>query len=253
MHCHIDLYANPGAVLDRVVQERIYVLAVTTTPLAWRGTSDLTALAPRVQVGLGLHPELVAQRHQEVDLLCSMIGDAKYIGEVGLDGSPPHKAVFPLQQRVFDRILEASTARGGRLMTIHSRGAVSAVLDSLQVRPSAGTAILHWFSGTRRELERAVRMGCWFSVGPAMLRTKKGKALAEAMPKERVLTETDGPFGQKARQPLMPWDVVDAVNALASLWKCDKFDANKLINNNLRTLLAASRMPRQILNENEEL
>lgn len=53
-----------------------------------------------------------------------------------------------------------------------------------------------------RELERAVALGCWFSVGPAMLAAEKARGLARAMPKERVLTETDGPFAKLTARAL---------------------------------------------------
>lgn len=37
-------------------------------------------------------------------------------------------------------------------------------------------------------------MGCWFSVGPAMLAGERGKVLALKMPRDRILTKTDGPL-----------------------------------------------------------
>ena len=44
------------------------------------------------------------------------------------------------------------------------------------------------------ELEEADRLGCWFSVGPAMLRSAKGRELTSRLPRGRILTESDGPF-----------------------------------------------------------
>ncbi|MGO2232257.1 TatD family hydrolase [Psychrobacter sp.] len=59
--------------------------------------------------------------------------------------------------------------------------------------------VLQFFqhSSTQGQLKRAVNMGCWFTVGPAMLNTKKGQSLVSMMPKDRILTETDGPFAKK--------------------------------------------------------
>lgn len=39
-------------------------------------------------------------------------------------------------------------------------------------------------------------MGCWFSVGPAMLQGARGTELVARMPRDRVLTESDGPFAR---------------------------------------------------------
>lgn len=239
-HCHLDLYSDPVSVVDRAIKENIYVLAVTTTPKAWEGTKNLIGQAKRIRIALGLHPELIGERHSEVDLLCSLIGETKYIGEIGLDGSPPHIARMPLQQLALNRILGECSTQGGRIMTLHSRGATSTLLDAVEEHPKAGTPILHWFSGTRHELQRAINLGCWFSVGPAMLRGQKGQALVSAMPKDRILTETDGPFARKGDSPLMPWDVKDAVVGLAQVWQASEEDAQIRLHTNFKSLLGPS-------------
>ena len=124
-------------------------------------------------------------------------------------------------------------------MSIHSRGAASQVLDALEQHPGAGTAILHWFSGTTRELERAVSLGCWFSIGPAMLRSNRGRALASAMPLDRLLTETDAPFTRDGDDPLMPWQAYDCLAGLEGVRGIDRIQLGKLVENNLRRVVQA--------------
>jgi TatD DNase family protein len=235
-HCHLDLYPDPQAVLDELDARGTYVLAVTTTPKAWRGTKNLVGNRTRIRVALGLHPELVAQRYLEVPLLCGLIPEARYVGEIGIDGSPTHKASFELQKSVFDRILGECAVLGGRIMTIHSRGAASAVLDALERQPDAGIPILHWFSGTMRELERAIQNGCWFSIGPAMLRHRKGRELAAAMPLDRLLTETDAPFARKGDNPLMPWEAFDCLADLTMASGIDRGTLALQMKTNLKKL-----------------
>jgi TatD DNase family protein len=104
------------------------------------------------------------------------------------------------------------------VLSIHSRRASSDVLDALDARRDAGVPVLHWFSGTPRELARAVALGCWFSVGPAMLTGAKGRALVAQMPRDRVLTESDGPFAQTNGRPATPADVGLAADGLALVW-----------------------------------
>lgn len=237
-HCHLDLYPEPASLLARLRASGHYVLAVTTTPRAWEGTRALVGDAPRVRVALGLHPELVAQRHGEVELLCSLLEETRYVGEIGLDGSPPHRASIERQRDVLRRILTGCSLKGGRVLSIHSRGAASAVLDELEAHPGCGTPVLHWFSGTERELARAIDLGCWFSVGPPMLSTAKGRKLVTRMPRERVLTETDGPFTRRDDGPLEPCDVAWALDGLAEAWGVSAADVGKTIAANLRTLVA---------------
>lgn len=140
---------------------------------------------------------------------------------------------------MFEGALAACQAAGGRVISLHSRRAATPVLDALGRFPGAGTAIFHWFSGTRRELERAVDAGAWFSVGPAMLASSKGRALTAAMPKDRVLTETDGPFAQVEGKAAYPWDCQLALHGLASLWGEELEAVGKRLDRNIRVLTSA--------------
>ena len=123
-------------------------------------------------------------------------------------------------------------------MSVHSRRSSGTVLDSLERTPAAGSAILHWFSGSFRDLERADNLGCWFSVGPAMLASEKGRALAARMPCDRVLTESDGPFAKLDGSPVNPWQVENAVQALGEIWSMSPEKVDQTINDNLRRLLS---------------
>lgn len=238
LHCHLDLYPDPLSVIKATGERDIYVLSVTTTPRAFPTMRRMTKGLPRVRLGLGLHPELVAQRHAEVDLFPTMLGETDYVGEIGLDGSPPHKDSLALQEKTFRKILGYCADYGGRILSLHSRGAASRVLDCLEDLPGAGTPIFHWFSGTSKELERAVSLGAWFSVGPAMLRSEKGRRLISGMPLDKVLTETDGPFARNGDVPLYPWDVADAEVQLAELWGTAADTVKSRLKSNLRVLVS---------------
>lgn len=67
-------------------------------------------------------------------------------------------------------------------------------------------------------LERAIAMGCWFSVGPAMLVDARGRDLAARMPRDRVVAETDGPYADVHGRPLMPWHAETVPGQCAKLW-----------------------------------
>ena len=240
-HCHVDLYKDPHGVLREAVERKCYVLAVTTTPLAWKGTCDLVGSARRVKVAAGLHPALAATRHREINQLCALLSETQYVGEIGLDGSRPHRPSLSIQRQVFEAVLTTCESVGGRIMTIHSRGATALVLDHLEAHSKSGVPVMHWFSGTRAELERAIEIGCWFSVGPAMLRGEKGRRLTSWMPPDRVLTETDGPFAHRAGTPLVPWDVKEAERVLGRLWKLSTTAVQQQLSLNLRHLVSTGK------------
>jgi TatD DNase family protein len=236
MHCHLDLYPEPHRQVAAIARQKAYVLSVTTTPRAWIGTSRLAVGHSRIKTALGLHPQLAKERKSELDLFDSLLPGARYIGEVGLDGGPDCRSFWRDQIEVFDHILDSCAKAGGRILTVHSRAAATDVLDALERHPGYGVAILHWFSGTQRELSRAVDMGCWFSVGSAMLRSEKGRVLAGHMPSHRILTETDGPFGTVAGKPLQPAECAGVIRALASLWQLDESGVQKNILASFRDL-----------------
>ena len=238
-HCHLDLYPNPHAVRDECVKRGLYLLSVTTTPSAWIGTSALAADAPRIRTALGLHPQLAHERQKELTIFERFLPETKYIGEIGLDGAPEFRRHWQTQLEVFENILAKCCVAGGRIMSVHSRRASGAVLDYLEKYPKAGTPVLHWFSGSLRDLNRAINLGCWFSIGPVMLANEKGRILAERMPRERVLTESDGPFARLNRAAIMPWQMETAVQTLSLLWSLPVGDVEQSIRRNFQHLLAS--------------
>ena len=56
------------------------------------------------------------------------------------------------------------------------------------------------------------------------------------MPRERVLTESDGPFAQLERRSILPWEVDVAMDALAECWGSDPGSVEKSLRENLTSL-----------------
>lgn len=235
-HVHLDLYPDAKEVVQQITERGIYALSVTTTPSAWKGTSALAHGCSRIRTALGLHPQLAHLRVSELPLFDQLFSEASYIGEIGLDGAPDYKQHWGTQLVVFDHILQRCKAAGGRVMSIHSRRAATAVLDRLDFFSGSGVPILHWFSGSKRELDRAIDFGCWFSVGPAMLASQRSRDFILRMPRDRILTETDGPFAQIDGQCAKPWDSQKAVSYLATLWSMSERGVDELLSENLRSL-----------------
>jgi TatD DNase family protein len=217
-HCHLDLYSNPNAIARRCNLEKLRVLSVTTVPSAFQGTLALAQSADHIHTALGLHPELVASRHRELPLFEALLNTTRFVGEVGLDGSYRHRSSLAQQESILRDILRLCARAGGRIISMHSRGAASKILDVLSDQPNAGTFILHWYLGKKRDVERAVELGCWFSVNPTMLSTANGRSAVAAMPPDKVIPESDGPFGTVGGRPANPWDAWSVVPDLASLW-----------------------------------
>ena len=236
-HCHLDLYPDPRQVVASCFQQGLYVLSVTTTPTAWQGTAALADGCERIRTALGLHPQLAAQRSSEMPLLEELLPSVRYVGEIGLDGSPEFRDSWDIQVSVFEHILKACARLGGRVMSIHSRRASTTVLDFLESNLDAGQPVLHWYSGSYRDLQRAIDLNCWFSVGPAMVRSERGRSLVSRMPQNRILTETDGPFAHDSGRPLLPGETENVVSYLSDLWDIEQSEASSILQSNLRELV----------------
>lgn len=244
LHCHLDLYPDPAAELEACRSAGVAVWAVTTLPESSRRLRSLAPnTGPGLQVGVGLHPELLHQHLDRIDALIDGVATSPLVGEIGLDGSPEYRPHQADQLRVLDRTLEACTRHGGRWISLHSRRAASAVLGRLAAHPDAGVVVMHWFSGTRDELAQALMAGCWFSVGLPMLLSTGGRARVAAMPRNRVLTETDGPLAPVGGCVQRPADVRRAVEVLASVWNVPVRDAEAQVCSNYQTLMAAMTAP----------
>lgn len=236
-HCHLDLYTDALRLVDQVAVKNRFTLIVTTSPRAWLATSQLFNGYENIKVALGLHPEIAAQKETERGLLISCVSQAAFIGEVGLDGSIQHRHSRELQESILKAVLDECERCGGRILSVHSRNAVGPVLDCIEQHCRASIPVLHWFSGTLEETHRAVEMGCWFSVGPAMLRGAKGRRIIKDLPKEKVLPETDGPFASNGSSPLMPWEAITIVKPVTIAWNMTQSSVTEQLNQNLITLL----------------
>lgn len=236
-HCHLDLYPNPRKVVAICVEKNIYILSVTTVPSAFEGTSALIPKGGRIRTALGLHPELVASRAHELPLFEKLLPRTKYVGEVGLDGSKIHRDSLNQQKSVLQDILKLCSRAGGKIISLHSRGACGAILDILGSELSAGKFVLHWYLGSRNQIEQATELGCWFSVGPAMLSSQRGLDAIKIIPRNRVIPESDGPFGMVKKQPIMPWETYSILPKLADLWNMSCLEAEAVLLHNFKQLL----------------
>lgn len=223
-HCHLD-FAGNAAELAAAYAACGGALSGTCDPRDFdRVCAMLAPYAPRVRVGLGLHPWWVADGtcgEGEVALFERLAPVAPLISEVGLDFQPRRADTRDAQIEAFERVCVASARSPAefprRIMSIHSSAAAACVLDVLERTGclDACICIFHWFSGSQEELTRAIESGCLFSVNERMLKTKRGRAYARAIPKNRLLIETD--FPGKPGTTALAVDVVPRLERTMSL------------------------------------
>jgi TatD DNase family protein len=238
-HCHLDLYPDHAAAVRNAEAAGVFTLTVTTTPRAWPRNHELAQRTKHVRAALGLHPQLVAERENEIELWDQYLAETRYVGEVGLDAGPRFFRSIDAQKRVFQHILQRCAQAGDKVITVHSIRSAKAVLDLVEAHlpPERGKVVLHWFTGTKSEARRALELGCYFSINAKMLCNEKHASMVQTIPLDRMLTETDGPFTHTSDRPSQPADVAGVVDVLGHLYELPASDVVRLIRNNLRVLL----------------
>ena len=189
-HFHLDLQKDRVAAIREIEENRIYTIAVTNLPDLYRkGLSEV--VSKYIRLALGFHPELVHLYKNQIPVMWNLLPETRYIGEVGLDFVD--KTYENEQVAFFSELVERCRYDGTKIITIHSRKAVSKVLDMLGENYRF-KAILHWFTGSKDEMIVAIERGCYISVNAAMASSKKFLGLLPIIPSNRLLLETDSPF-----------------------------------------------------------
>jgi TatD DNase family protein len=245
VHCHVERHDDPRAVAERAAEAGVAIFHVTFLPSDYAALEDV----PGTSRGLGFHP--MAARgafpwqesidiERELDLFVELAPGAPWIGEVGLDSSPEGAPVRELQDRILATVLSAPGV-SDRFITVHSRYAIEDVLSAL-TRAGATRAAIHGngFTGGVTEIEAVLDAGFSFSLVPSMFYEERGRAVIESVPRDRMLVESDAPFGIVDGRAVEPAELGDAVARLAELWQTTEEDVSQQLAANLVRLVAGT-------------
>lgn len=237
-HCHVSAYTDPVAALREADEAGVAIVAVTEDPDEYRRLR--TRLGPReyVEVALGLHPLRAASfGPNELARFFRLVPQTNWIGEVGLDYSRAGAATAKAQQRIFDVVLAEAQPRKHPL-TVHSRGAEKDVIRRLA---DAGLpAVLHWYTGPLNLVAEALQAGLYFSINIAMTRSRKFPSLMRAIPRDRILLETDGPYATDRGRPAQPSGLNEVATALGHTWGTDLAEITNILRANQTRFLNRS-------------
>lgn len=190
-HMHFDLYKDKNKILGYIEQKKSYTIAVTNLPEIYKQYVGIDEKYKFTKIALGYHPELVKDFPEQMETFKEMLPFARYIGEIGIDGTVRDKQIMLRQENIFDKILEVTSGKD-KILSVHSRFASKEVMQHLN--GFNGKVILHWFSGRMQDLEEAVDKGCFFSINPQMIKSKAGETIISHIPVHRILLESDAPF-----------------------------------------------------------
>ncbi|SFA58570.1 TatD DNase family protein [Anoxybacillus pushchinoensis] len=229
-HIHIDYYKNYEEMYSYFAQNKIYALFVTNLPEIYDKCKKLFPKSKYVRIAMGYNPQIAKTHRFNKTLFEKWLPHTKYIGEVGLDYSKEYFDYRMEQQRVFRYICKRA-GEHNKILSIHSRMAERDVLNILK-ESNVRFAVFHWYSGPLSLVDEIIRNGYYFSVNYSMLTAEKGLKIIEKIPLERLLIETDGPFGKGSIASYNLQFIYDEFAKVLGIK-----DIKGVVFNNLKTLL----------------
>lgn len=101
--------------------------------------------------------------------------------------------------------------------------------------------ILHWYSGSIKQLKTAINYGFYFSVNFLMTQSKNGKQIINNIPLDRLLTESDGPFANIDNKPSSPLFIKNTLFELAKIYNISQDEIMKIVYNNFYKILSLTK------------
>ena len=207
-HCHLhrqEFDADREAVIARAKEAgAVALLDPATDRASNRAVVELASSHPEVYAAVGLHPHDAGELTPEVLEELTAFGAREKvvaIGEIGLDYyrnlSPPD-----IQRQALQEFLRLAHELG-KPVILHCRDSDSgetayrdlfSILTRCLKPPIRG--VLHCFAGTAQAAKEAVDLGLYLSFAGNLTFPKADplRAVAETVPFDRVVLETDAPF-----------------------------------------------------------
>jgi TatD DNase family protein len=196
-HAHLDageFDADRAEVVARACDLGISrILAVGTDLASSRAAVALAAEFEPVYAAVGIHPTEIHKWESEAEGVHALLSALKVVavGEVGLDfvrGTDTKQ----VQLAAFRTQLRWAAERGVAV-SVHNRGADNEIIAVLAESPVR--AILHCFSGSPDFADVALAGGhtLSFAGNVTFPRAEALRAVAAAVPEDRLLTESDAP------------------------------------------------------------
>jgi len=229
-HAHLDdeqLAAEVAGVVERAAAAGVTrILAVGTTAVSSENCLQYARRFPRVWSSAGIHPNHAAEAAPgDWDTIVRLASEERVValGETGLDlywkDTP-----LALQQDYFDRHIRLSQATGLPFI-VHLRETAAEILTMLREAAPRGPlrGVMHSFTGTSEQAAEFLALGLHISFA-GMVTFKKSndlRAVAAAIPAERLLVETDSPYLSpeplRGKRPNEPARVVHTAQCVAEV------------------------------------
>ncbi|MEM4254983.1 MAG: TatD family hydrolase [Candidatus Norongarragalinales archaeon] len=188
----------------------------------------------RAAIGLSPHDVPNADLEKELEFIEQNASKAIAIGEIGMDFHhfkyhSQHKA----QEKVFIMQLELAQ-KLGKPVVMHTRKAEAEVIDIISSYTMP--RVLHFWLEAKL-LTKAIDVGCYVSV--PTFKSKEQKKIFRNAPLERMLLETDSPYGLNSSERNEPANVIVSYERLAEIKKMPLKEVELSIYENFKKIAKA--------------
>jgi TatD DNase family protein len=200
-HCHInfpELAANMGEVLAQMREnEVVSALCVSVNLADFPQVLALAEQYPHVYASVGVHPDYEDVEEPDVARLVELAQHPKVvaIGETGLDYFRLKGDLEWQRTRFRNHIRAARESK--KPLIIHTREAAADTLRIMAEEKAAeASGVMHCFTESWEVAEAALAMGFYISFSGIVTfkNAKQLKEVAQRVPLERILIETDAPY-----------------------------------------------------------
>jgi len=229
-HCHIDfpeLATQLPSVLDAMAKERVtHAMCIGVNLPDLPGVLRIAAEHSNIYASVGVHPDYEDTPEPSVETLCELAREPKVvaIGETGLDY---YRLSGDLEwQRARFRTHIRAARICGKPLVIHTRSAATDTLAIMREEHASDVGgVMHCFTESWDVAQGALALGFHISFSGIVTfkNAKDLKGVAQRVPLERMLIETDSPylapvpFRGKLNQPAYVRHVANEIARLREL------------------------------------
>jgi len=161
------------------------------------------------------------------------------VGEIGLDGYWVKEPFWPAQDEAFRALVRLAMA-ADKAIIIHTRKRERRTLELLD---ELGATRVNWhcFTGRLSLAREITRRGHYLSIPANVRRSESFTRMLEALPRERLLLETDSPYlGPEKDAHNEPANVKHTAAFAAELWHVSEADAAQQLAQNFEALFGVA-------------
>ena len=200
-HFHLDHYRNYLEFAERISELKQYTICVTNSPGVFLSCKNMIPETKYLKFAIGFHPMEEGFDEDDLDDFFYLMDRTKYVGEIGLDFSPSFRVSQKDKIYYFEAIV-AGCASSNHLLTVHLRKAETQAIEILK-KYTPKKCIIHWFTGTERQMLDLLELGCYMSVNTNMIASRSRSKYLK-IPKNRLLIESDGPYTKVSGKTYTP-------------------------------------------------